>query len=110
MNRLHRFWSDDDGAVLSSEVVLLSTLLVIGMVVGLAAFRDSVVQEFGDVASAFGNLNQSYNFGGVTSCCASMAGSSFSDLADQCDAAAGANPVATCQFVFCGIAPGEGAP
>lgn len=86
MINLSRLWVDESGAVLSSEVVLLSTILVLGMIVGLAAFRDSVVQELGDIAGAIGSLNQSYNFGGITACCASVAGSNFTDLADNCDA------------------------
>lgn len=108
MDKLLALWHDQSAAVLSSEVVLLSTVLVLGMIAGLAVLRDSVVQEMGDVASAVASFNQSYNFGGITACCASMGGSSFTDLTDLCDAPVGTNPVAPCQFVFCGIAPGEG--
>jgi Flp pilus assembly pilin Flp len=95
-----RLWSDQNGAIVSSELVLIATILVLGMIVGLAALRDSVVQELGDIAGALGNLNQSYNFGGVTSCCASVAGSRFTDALDNCDidqSGVGGNAVATCE-------------
>jgi hypothetical protein len=50
---------EDDG-VLSFEWVLLITLLVIGVVSGLAAARDAVIDELGDVAQAMLALDNSY--------------------------------------------------
>lgn len=100
MSVVLRFWHDDAGAIISSEIVLIATILTLGMIVGLAAVRDSVVQELGDIAAALGNLNQSYNFGAVTSCCASVAGSRYLDALDDCDvdqtADPGGNSVAVC--------------
>lgn len=54
-----RFWSEDDG-VLSFEWILLVTLLTIGIVSGIAGARDAIIDEFGDVAQAMLNLDQSY--------------------------------------------------
>ncbi len=54
-----RMWKEEDG-VLSFEWILLVTLLVIGIVGGVAAARDAVIDEFGDVAEAMLNLDQSY--------------------------------------------------
>jgi Flp pilus assembly pilin Flp len=56
---LQRLWREDDG-VLSIEWVLLVTLLVIGIVVGVSAARDAVVDELGDAAEAAVTLDQSY--------------------------------------------------
>lgn len=56
---LHRIRQEDDG-VLSFEWVLLVTLLTIGIVSGLTAARDAVVDELGDVAQAMVALDQSY--------------------------------------------------
>jgi hypothetical protein len=56
---LHTLWQEDDG-VLSFEWALLVTLLVIGVVSGLAAARDAVVDELGDVAQAMLALDGSY--------------------------------------------------
>ena len=51
---------EDDG-VLSFEWVLLTTLLVLGVVGGLAAARDAVIDELGDVAQAMLGLDHSYS-------------------------------------------------
>jgi hypothetical protein len=52
-------WKEEDG-VLSFEWVLLVTLLTIGIVGGLAAARDAIIDELGDVAQAMLALDQSY--------------------------------------------------
>ena len=54
-----RLWNEDDG-VLSFEWVLLVTLLTIGIVSGLSAARDAIIDELGDVAQAMLSLDQSY--------------------------------------------------
>lgn len=46
-----RVWHEDDG-VLSFEWVLLITVVVIGIVVGVTASRDAIVDEIGDVSEA----------------------------------------------------------
>jgi Flp pilus assembly pilin Flp len=58
-NVLHRMWKEEDG-VLSFEWVLLVTLLTIGIVSGLSAARDAIIDELGDVAQAMLALDQSY--------------------------------------------------
>ena len=62
-----RLWNDEDGAVLSAELVLILTILVIGMVVGLSELQDAVVNELNDVGEAIGSLNQGYFFHGQSS-------------------------------------------
>lgn len=56
---LSRMWKEEDG-VLSFEWVLLVTLLTIGIVAGLSAARDAIIDELGDVAQAMLALDQSY--------------------------------------------------
>tara|TARA_R110002095_G_scaffold159356_1_gene138169 strand:- start:11362 stop:11685 length:324 start_codon:yes stop_codon:yes gene_type:complete len=85
MNMLSKFWNDEAGFVVSSELVLIGTILVLGVVVGLATVRDQVVQELGDLALAISNINQSYSFSGVTGHTSSVAGSIFNDELDFCD-------------------------
>lgn len=85
MNRLSLLWTDDVGAVVSSELVLVLTILVLGMIVGLTTLRDQVVQELGDIASAVASTNQSFSFSGITGHHASTAGSIFDDTSDDCD-------------------------
>lgn len=107
------FWNDETGFIISAELVLVATLLVIGMVVGLSEVQHAVVQELNDVADAIGALNQSYffsgfhgfggggfggggfgrggfgggGFGGFGGCCVKgwTPGSAFIDVVDVCD-------------------------
>ncbi len=46
--------------MLSFEWILLVTLLTIGIVGGIAAARDAIIDEMGDVAQAALNLDQSF--------------------------------------------------
>ncbi len=98
MKLFQRFWKDEAGFVVSSELVLIATVLVIGLLVGLATVREQLVQELGDVADAISEINQSYSFSGITGHHSSTAGSLFADTQDECDtdtadnAAAGNEP------------------
>lgn len=80
---MKRFWSDESGAVLSAEIVLLGSVLVIGAVSGLTAVRDSVDSELKDVATALSNVNQSYGYHGIRGCGSFTAGSLFVDVQDD---------------------------
>ena len=87
---IKRLWLDEQAFVASMDLILISTILVLGLVVGLVSLRDQIVQEFGDMAVALGNLNQSYSFAAVTIADpvngdTVVAGSSFIDQADFCE-------------------------
>jgi hypothetical protein len=60
MKRLNLLWTEEDG-VLSFEWTLMLTLLTIGVVGGLAAARDAIIDELGDVAEAAQAFDQSYS-------------------------------------------------
>jgi len=89
----HAFLQDESGFIVSAELVLIFSLVFCGVAVGMAVVRDSVVQEFGDVAEAIGALNQSYQFNTISAPVtngnvnfhASCTGSGFADLSDNCD-------------------------
>ena len=79
---ISQMWTEEDG-VLSFEWTLLLTLLTLGIVSGLSAARDSIIDELGDLAQAAGAMDQSYTFpalvftfGGGTF---TVAGSTFTD-------------------------------
>ncbi|MDA0835849.1 MAG: hypothetical protein O2955_16000 [Planctomycetota bacterium] len=90
---LHKLWNDEAGFVVSAELVLVATILVIGMIVGLSEVQHAVVQELGDVGEAIGSLNQSYGYTGFSANKSGLAGgvksftagSVFNDLTDDCD-------------------------
>jgi hypothetical protein len=69
----------------SAELVLVSTIVVIGMVVGLAEVSNGVIEELEDVGSAVGSINQSFHVSGMSGHKACTYGSSFRDKADNCD-------------------------
>lgn len=102
-------WADDRGFVVSTELVLVAVLVVVGMLVGLATLRDQVVQELGDVAVAVSDVNHSFSFSGITGHSASTAGSRFLDLQDFCDIAGQRNtdPGPQCINVQCTISTPE---
>jgi len=82
---MKKLWNDEVGAVVSAELVLVLTILVIGMITGLASLRDAVVTELADVGGAIGSVNQSYSYGNVTAHSSVTAGSRFEDAPDFCD-------------------------
>ena len=85
MKMIKRLWSDEAGFVVSSELILVGTVAVIGLLTGLAAVRDGVVSELSDVAGAVQDLNQSYSLFGVTGHSAATAGMDYDDELDFCD-------------------------
>jgi len=86
---LKRLWNEEVGAIVSAEVMLVATILVIGAIVGLKSVRDSVVTELADVAQAIGNVNQSYSYSGASGHHTFTAGAAFVDNADFCETPVG---------------------
>ena len=99
-------WNDEAGVILSAELVLIGSILVLGMIVGLVELQCAVVAELSDLSSAFGNLSQSYETSGFRSLkvgsssgnCDAKArtyGAAYSDKADACDCDANFSIVCT---------------
>ena len=89
---LNQLLNDESGFIVSAELVLIATILVIGLIVGLSEVQHAVVAELNDVADAIGELNQCYfysgfhkrqSFGGGFH--AATYGSNFVDTRDDCD-------------------------
>ena len=59
---MKKLWRDESGVILSMELVLLATIILIGCIVGLSAYRDSIVQELGDASAAVSSLQQGYEY------------------------------------------------
>lgn len=59
-------WRDESGFIISAELVLIATILVIGLIVGMSEVQHAVVAELNDVADAIGSANQSYSYSGFT--------------------------------------------
>ena len=90
---LKSLWNDEAGVILSAEIVLVGTILVVGMIVGLVELQCSVVDELNDLGEAIGSLNQSYQYtsivsrkkAGLGTIKAATFGSRFADRSDSCD-------------------------
>ncbi len=88
---LKALWKDEVGIILSAELVLIATILVIGMIVGLVELQCAVVAELSDLGDAIGNLDQSYQTSGITSfkkhggIKGATAGARYNDNPDICD-------------------------
>ena len=62
---IKKLWNDDRGALISTEFLLVATILVIGLVVGLSYVRNAVTSKLSDLAQAITYLNVSYYFPGL---------------------------------------------
>lgn len=96
-------WNDDAGFIVSAELILIATILIIGLVVGLVELQASILHELNDVGEAIGSLNQSFSFPGTKTTKGGhrvfTSGSAFTDMSDEscCDCNPGAS-------LFCGMA------
>ena len=62
---LRDLWRDDQGALIATEWLFIVTIMVIGLVVGLAYIRNAVTFELSEVAQAIGCLDQGYMYPGL---------------------------------------------
>jgi Flp pilus assembly pilin Flp len=108
MKLVKRLWSDEAGFIVSAELILIATIVVIGLLVGLAAVRDGIVSELSDVAGALQDVNQSYSIDGVVGHNANTAGFNYLDLTDECDSNDQTAGVADNCINFAGLITEEG--
>ena len=85
MNILNALKNDENGFVVSAELVLIGTITVLGMIVGLTELSFNVNQELEDVGSAIGGINQTYYFTLACGRKGEVVGSTFLDFQDECD-------------------------
>lgn len=97
MNLLHRFCQEEDGVLISLEMILAAIMLVMGMIVGMQVLRDAAAQELADLGMAIGAINNSFVIAGIAGPAnggtgSSVSGSTFTDATDLNDA--GSTPTA----------------
>lgn len=78
-------YHDQNGFIISAELVLVSTICVMGMIVGLTEVSFNVNQELEDVGSAVGSVNQTFRFNGASGFKGGTVGSCFGDSYDDGD-------------------------
>ena len=82
---IHALKNDEAGFIVSAELVLVSTIAVLGLVVGLSEVSLNINNELEDVGSAFGSINQSIHVQGICGHQGRSGGSCFTDKSDFCD-------------------------
>ena len=91
LNLLKALRQDEHGVILSAEIVIIGSLLVVGLITGLTCLQQSVNGELKDLAGALGALDQSYSYsahrkqGFGDQCCAWTAGSSYTNCENKTD-------------------------
>jgi hypothetical protein len=102
---LGMLWNDDDGFIVSTELVLIATILVLSLGIGLSQIAADVNVELGDVGAAISSINQSFSFGGASGHHAIVEGTVFVDTADA-GGSNGVNCVTVCNANVQGVLSG----
>ena len=95
MSPLKNFFDEENGFIISTEALLLGTIVVIGLLVGIDSIKDSLVLELADFSAAIGLLDQSFTYTGVANGASSTFGSEFEDTDDAGDFPATINLIGT---------------
>jgi hypothetical protein len=85
MNILNALKNDENGFVVSAELVLVGTICVLGMIVGLSELSFGVNEELEDLGSAIGGINQTYYYTLASGKKGEVVGSTNLDFQDECD-------------------------
>lgn len=57
---LRNFCKDDNGFIVSAELILIATIMVLGLVVGLVELQASMLHELNELGEAIGSISQSF--------------------------------------------------
>lgn len=76
---LQQLWNDDAGYIVTTEMLLIFVILVLGLIAGLANLRMAIVNELTESGLAILGLNQGYTIAGLTGCSGSSATSGVTD-------------------------------
>ncbi len=104
LNLLKSLRQDEHGVILSAEIVIVGTVLVLGVMTGMACLQKSVNNELGDFARAIDSIDQTYafsghrkagGFNGTGDCCAFTAGSAF--MNNECQTNVCRNDIVGCE-------------
>jgi hypothetical protein len=88
---MRKFLNDENGFVVSAELMLVMTLMFCAAAVGWGAVKDSLANELNDVSHAIGAVSQSYQITGLKKVKitgkphAKCAGFAYKDATDECD-------------------------
>src|SRR5438093_4396555 len=63
-NLLRRLWTDDRGAIISVEMILIIGILIFGIIPGLVALRNSINAALGTIGNILVTIVPSFTFSG----------------------------------------------
>jgi hypothetical protein len=63
-NLRRKLWEDDHGAVISTELILVISILIFGVIAGLVALRNSTIAAFGNIGDTLVELVPSFTYSG----------------------------------------------
>lgn len=93
------FLNDENGAIVSIELVLIITIAVLALIVGWSEVAVAVNSELDDISNAVGKFDQTYFYTGFASLKIDGTlknrynGSSFTDAPDDCDSCSGQSAI-----------------
>lgn len=108
---LKSFWLDDNGAIVSIEMVLIITIAVLALIVGWSEVAVAINSELDDISNAVGKFDQTYFYTGYGSTKIDgtlknfYRGSTFLDLPDDCDVCSGQSTI-VCNALGAAVAAG----
>lgn len=86
---LMKLFRDEQGVIISAELALVLTIVVIGVIVGLSEVAVAVNTELNDISNAIGALDQGFGFTGFHArdrkFKSFVSGTTFRDRIDDCD-------------------------
>lgn len=59
-NLFARLWTDDAGAVIATEYLMLGSLVAAGSATGMVAMRDSVIDEYKELGQSVRDIRQQH--------------------------------------------------
>ena len=101
LNFAKKLWMDENGVIISAELVLVLTIPVLGCLVGLREVSIGVIHELADISNAWGALDQSYQYVGFesidgTKVKSKVSGGIWTDEVDSCDSCSGTANLLAC--------------
>lgn len=80
-----RLRKDNGGFIATIELLFVSVVVLLGLLAGVGAIRDSVISEISDIGGSLQDLNHSYSVFGLVGHSGSTSGMDFTDSLDFCD-------------------------
>lgn len=60
-NLIRRFWSDEAGAVIATEYLMLGSIVAVGSAAGMAEMRDAMTDEYKEFGNSIREVRQQYS-------------------------------------------------